>query len=99
MFVHSVYFWLKPDLSEEDREAYRAGVQSLLEIPSIRRGFIGVPADTDRPVIDRSYSCVLIVQFEDQAAHDQYQVHPVHDVFRETCAKYWDRVQIYDAQD
>jgi hypothetical protein len=99
MFVHSVYFWLKPGLSEADRQAYLAGLRSLLTIPSVRWGYIGTPAATDRPVIDRSYSYALIAIFDNPAGHDLYQVHPVHDRFRDSCAGYWSRVQIYDALD
>ena len=98
MFMHSVYFWLKPDLSDADREAFVAGAKTLLEIPSVKFGFLGTPADTDRPVIDRSYSYSLIVGFEDSLGHDEYQVHPLHDEFREDCEKYWAKVLIYDAE-
>lgn len=97
MFVHSVYFWLKPDLSEEDRAKFWAGVRSLTTIESVRQGYVGTPAATDRPIIDRSYSCALVVAFDDDAGHEAYQVHPVHDRFREECASCWDKVLIYDA--
>lgn len=98
MFVHSVYFWLKPDLSDADKAACLDGLRSLTTIGSVKQAFIGSPAATDRPVIDRSYSCALIVMFDDKAGHDAYQDDPIHDRFREECAKYWDRVLIYDAE-
>jgi hypothetical protein len=97
MFVHSVYFWLKPDLTEEQRAKFWEGVRSLTTIESVRQGFAGLPASTDRPIIDRSYSCALIVIFDDGDGHDAYQVHPVHDKFREECAPFWSKVLIYDA--
>jgi hypothetical protein len=97
MFVHSVYFWLKPDLTEEQRAKFWEGVRSLTTIESVRQGFAGLPASTDRPVIDRSYSCALIVIFDGAAGHDAYQVDPVHDKFREECAPFWSKVLIYDA--
>lgn len=99
MFIHNVYFWLKPDRTPEQQAQFDAGVQSLLTIESVQQGFIGTPASTDRPVIDRSYHCALIVQFADKAAHDAYQDHPVHDAFRDECGVLFDRVQIYDAVD
>jgi len=97
MFVHSVYFWLKPDLTDEQRAKFWEGARSLTTIESVRQGFAGSPASTDRPIIDRSYSCALIVIFDDAAGHDAYQVHPVHDKFREECAPFWSKVLIYDA--
>jgi len=96
MFMHSVYFWLKADLTAQQRDQFWAGVKSLGDIPGLRFFFTGRPAETDRPVVDRSYSCALIVGFDDLPAHDFYQAHPIHDRFREI-AHLWDRVQIYDA--
>ena len=97
MFVHSVYFTLRPDLQPAERERFIAGVQSLVGIETVRQGFIGVPAATDRPIIVRDYSYALIVLFDDQNGHDHYQTHPVHDRFRDECAPFWTSVRIYDA--
>jgi hypothetical protein len=98
MFVHSVYFWLKPELTEAEQQAFWDGVRSLTTIKSVRQSFVGRPAATDRPVIDRSYSCALVVMFDDLAGHDFYQEDPIHDRFREGCAAYWTKVLIYDAE-
>jgi hypothetical protein len=97
MFMHTVYFWLKEGLSDTDRAEFLRGVTSLTTIDSVRQRHVGVPAPTDREVIDRTYSYALVVAFEDQAAHDRYQEHPVHDAFRGTCERFWRKVQIYDS--
>ena len=97
MFTHSVYFWLRADLADDERAQFVAGLRSLVGIDSVQRGWIGTPAATDRPVIDRSWSWSLTLTFADQAAHDTYQVDPVHYRFREQCSKYWTRVLIYDS--
>ncbi len=99
MFVHCVYFWLKPGLDEASVQAFERGLQSLVEIPDVRFGSWGTPADTDRPIIDRSYSYGLICAFDDADGHDAYQVHADHDTFRETCSGYWQQVRIYDFVD
>ncbi|MGH9311140.1 MAG: Dabb family protein [Vicinamibacterales bacterium] len=96
MFVHNVFFWLKDDLSDSDRAAFVRGLDNLLSIETIERAYKGVPAETDRPVIDRSYSYGVSVVFRDKVAHDAYQTHPKHDAFRDGCAKYWQKVLIYD---
>jgi hypothetical protein len=70
-------------------------LKSIANNPDIVEGMSRV--FPDRPIIERSYSYALTVVFEDEAAHDRYQVHPVHDVFRETCGTFWSRVQIYDS--
>jgi hypothetical protein len=97
MFVHAVYFWLREGLSDDDRGRFLAGLRSLRALEGVRAGYIGVPAPTDRPVIERSYSHALVLVFADQAAHDVYQVHPVHDRFREECGTFWTTVRIFDS--
>jgi hypothetical protein len=97
MFVHAVYFWLREGLTPAERERFEAGLRSLRGIEGVRRGYIGSPAPTDRPVIERGYSRALVLVFADQGAHDAYQIHPVHDRFREQCGGLWTRVRIYDS--
>jgi Stress responsive A/B Barrel Domain len=97
MFVHAVYFWFMGDLTAEHTATVVQGIHSLTTITTVHRGFAGVPASTDRPVIDRSYSYALIVIFKDQQAHDLYQTDPIHDRFRELCSAFWEKVVIYDS--
>ena len=97
MFVHAVYFRLRGDLTPAEREQFLAGLRSLRGIEDVRQGYIGVPAPTDRPVIERGYTHALVLVFADQTQHDAYQVHPVHDRFRDECAPFWEQVRIYDS--
>jgi hypothetical protein len=96
MLVHAVYFWLKPDLKPEEIRKFEERVNALLKIPTVAHGWVGKPAATDRPIIDRSYSYGLVVAFKDMAGHDVYQDHPIHDDFRE-CSSMWTAVKIYDS--
>lgn len=97
MFVHAVYFWLRDDLTPDERTRYEAGLRSLAAIEGVRAAYIGSPAPTDRPVIERGYSRALVLVFDDEAAHDAYQVHPVHDRFRAECGGFWTAVRIFDS--
>jgi len=97
MFVHAVYFWLRKDLTPAQQREFDVGLESLRHIGGVRRGYIGVPAPTDRPVIERGYSRALVLVFDDQAEHDAYQEHPVHDRFRKECGSFWSSVRIYDS--
>ena len=98
LFIHSVYFTLKEGLSDEDRTRFEAGLASLAGIETVRQGYIGPPADTHRPIIDRAYTHALILAFDDAAGHDAYQEHPVHDAFSDNCSPYWAQVRIFDVQ-
>lgn len=98
MLVHAVYFWLKRDLTSEQRTAFRAGVESLKGIASTEAVHIGGPAPTFRPVVDRTYDVALVVLMKDMAAHDAYQVDPLHKAFLEQFSTSWEKVVIYDSE-
>lgn len=99
MLIHTVIFWLRPDLDAAQREAFRRdGLESLRAIPSVGSLHIGSPAPIPpRPVVDATYSFALTILFADVEAHDAYQVHPIHRAFVDTFKSRWERVQIYDA--
>ncbi len=98
MLVHTVYFWLKPELTAQQRAEFRKGVESLGAIPAVDKVYVGTPAaTTKRPIIDDSYSVALTVVVKDVAAHDAYQIDPIHLKFVETFKTFWNKVQIYDA--
>ena len=97
MLIHSVYFWLKPELSPAQRAEFKKGMDSLGEIPAVDRVYAGIPAGTPkRPLIDDSYTYALVLFFRDLAAHDAYQSHPIHLAFNKSYKEFWARVQIYD---
>jgi hypothetical protein len=98
MLVHTVFFWLKPELTAAQRAEFRGGVESLGGIKAVRQIHVGVPAATEkRPIIDDSYSVALTVIVDDVAGHDAYQVDPIHRAFVDKFKTCWTRVQIYDA--
>lgn len=98
MLIHSVYFWLKPELNNAQRAAFRGGLESLRGVTSLKAYYVGTPAPIpSRPVVDASYSFSLTGVFQDLAGHDAYQVDPLHQAFLEQFRTYWIKVQIYDA--
>ena len=99
MLVHTVFFWLKPEITAAQRADFRTGVESLGGIKAVDKLYVGAPAKTTkRPIIDDSYSVALTVICKDVAAHDAYQTDPIHLVFVEKFKTFWNRVQIYDAE-
>ncbi|MGC6455491.1 MAG: Dabb family protein [Coraliomargaritaceae bacterium] len=98
MLVHTVLFWLKDELEEAQRSSFLQGLESLKGIESVEAVYIGTPAETtERPVIDTSYDYCLTVLLPDMAAHDAYQVDPLHSAFLEQFNTCWKAVKIYDA--
>jgi Stress responsive A/B Barrel Domain len=98
MFVHHVFFWMAPDATDTQRAQLAAGIRSLEGIESLKMSHLGVPADTDRPVIDRTYAFSWLTVFEDAAGEKDYQVHPAHLKFIEENKHLWTRVLIYDSE-
>jgi hypothetical protein len=97
LFVHHVYFWLKNPGSADDRARLLKGLQTLPTINVIKTAHIGVPADTNRPVIDTSYHFSLLLLFNNRQDQDAYQTHPTHLKFVEDCSALWTKVIVYDS--
>lgn len=96
MLIHCVFFWLKPECNAAQQQEFLQAVQGLLQIPDIGQGWVGPPAATRDEVIDHSYALGLTLVFADQAAHDRYQIHSLHQKFVEKYNPWFSKVQVYD---
>lgn len=97
IIVHSVYFWLKKDLSKADEQKFLAFFDLLKALPGVKSLVYGKPASTTtRPVTDNTFSYNLIITFENLEAVKVYETHPDHLKGAAAFAKYWDRVQVRD---
>jgi hypothetical protein len=97
MFVHHVFFWLKNPESKEDYNKLSSGLKSLSEIEPKVLFHVGVPAATNRPVIETSYAFSLLLIFNTLEEQESYQEHPVHLKFVEDCSALWSKVTVYDS--
>ena len=96
-FVHHVYFWLNNPDNKEDLQKLIVGLQELSTVPQISAFHIGVPAPTDREVIDKSYAVSWLNIFSSEEDEKIYQTHPMHLKFIETCSPLWRKVVVYDS--
>lgn len=99
VFIHHVYFWLNNPESKEDFDKLVAGLRKLSVVKTISSFHIGKPADTNRDVIDRSYSVSWMLLFKNKADQDSYQVDPIHLKFVDECKHLWKKVVVYDSVD
>lgn len=97
IFVHHVFFWLTNADNQAEHQQLLKGIKSLGAIESVKGIHIGVPAETDRPVIDTSYTFSLLLIFDTKAKQDEYQVDPIHLKFVDENKHLWSKVQIYDS--
>ena len=97
--IHSVYFWLKKDLTPEQHSTFEHELILIKEISYLVHGYVGKPAATEhRPVTDHSFSYSLTLHFKNLEDHEHYQKScPQHARFVETCKSMWEKVVIYDS--
>jgi hypothetical protein len=96
-FFHIVYFWLVSDTPEVKKEFLKELTQFIDQVDEIKKVHIGPPADTDREVIDNTYSYNLLLTFDSKKEHDIYQEHPAHKKFIENASSLWTKVLVYDS--
>ncbi len=97
MFIHHVFFTLKNKESQADCDALIEGLNAMRPIETIKMIHIGVPASTNRDVIDRSYSVSWMLVFDNLEDQEVYQVHPLHKNFVATCGHLWEKVVVFDS--
>lgn len=98
MIAHHVLFWLKENTTNEQKVAFRKSLQSLEKVEGIKAFHVGTPAPIERNVVDSTYTFSLVLFFDDLAAHNAYQVHPLHVAFLEEFRIFFEKVVIYDAE-
>ncbi len=99
MFIHHVYFWLNNPESESDLEQLKKGLQTLTVIETIGMYQMGIPAPTNRDVIDRTYAVSWMLMFDNLEDEEIYQHHPLHKKFVADCSHLWSKVIVYDSVD
>lgn len=97
LFVHHVYFWLKNPSSEADKAKLLEGLDALTKVPQIKMAHIGLPASTNRSVIERSYAVSWLLFFDSLEQEEIYQTHPIHLKFVENYSHLWEKVIVYDS--
>ncbi|WP_246615869.1 Dabb family protein [Aquimarina litoralis] len=96
-FVHSVYIWLKNPDNKEDRKKFEVALDKFLKTSKYAKtNFVGIPAGTDREVVDNTYTYAIIVTFSSKEEQDLYQKEDAHLLFIEEASSLWNKVQIYD---
>lgn len=96
-FIHHVYFYLKNPDSLEDRDKLVEGLEKLSKMSTIKQHYIGFPASTDRPVIEKKYAVSWMCMFNNMEDEEQYQQDPIHLKFIEDYGHLWTKVVVYDS--
>ncbi len=98
MIAHHVLFWLKADITAEQKAAFRKSLETLQNIEVVKFFHVGTPAPIERAVVDTSYTFSLLLSFDHLDAHNEYQSHALHQAFLEEFRVFFEKVVIYDAE-
>lgn len=98
LFIHTVYFWLTDEASQDDRLAFEKGLAELGNSPCTTNYYWGAPLKTDnRDVVDDSYDYGSTTFFDSEEQHDVYQsTDAVHMNFINSFKHLWKTVKVYD---
>ena len=96
-FFHVVFFWLINDSQEVSKKFEHELRQFIEHVDEIKTSHIGTPADTDRDVIDNTWSYSMVLSFDSKKEHDIYQDHQLHKQFIENASSLWEKVLVYDS--
>lgn len=95
--IHSVYFWLKEGLSQEEVANFVNFFEDLRPITEIQTLKYGTPAPVNpRPVVDNSFTYNLIVSFANMEDINIYENHPIHLKAIEKYEQFWTKVEVRD---
>ncbi|WP_166334708.1 Dabb family protein [Sphingobacterium chungjuense] len=96
--VHSVYFWLRTDLTDQEKEEFPQFFEALKKVPGFTACRVATPAPTTpREVVDNSFSYHWIAVFPSMDEVNIYEKHPDHLAAAEKFSKYWTRVEVRDS--
>ena len=98
--IHHVFFWLKDPSSKDNQAQLIAGLQTLKDIKTVQKLYIGTPAPTEnRDVVDNTYHASELIFFNNVENQKSYQNDPIHKKFVENCSHLWEKVIVYDVPD
>jgi len=97
LFVHHVFFWLRTPVTPQVREKFEEALKELVKIETIVESHLGIPAATNRGVIDSTYTYSLLLTFRNKDDQDIYQTHQKHLKFISDCQNMWEKVVVYDS--
>lgn len=97
-YVHTVFFKLKSDATQADRDALVQACNELGEkVPTVKKLDAGPRDNTAvRDVNVKDFDIGLVVYFMDRAGYDAYETHPVHKAFVEKYGPTFENVRVLD---
>ena len=98
LLAHNVFFKLNDASDAARNKLIQACKKYLAHHPgTVFFACGGLARELRRPVNDLDFDVGLHIVFQNQAAHDAYQVAPLHDQFIEENKANWKKVRVFDS--
>ena len=88
MLIHSVYFPIKPGLSQEQQEAFLQEIDKLSQISQVKGLIYGSFAELGDERAMSEYEVVMQMGFHSKKDYETYQAHAIHLALKETAKQY-----------
>jgi len=89
--VHTVYFDLKEDLTEAEKDTFYQEIETLHKIPVVKGLVYGDFADLKDKRAMSEYELVMQMHFTNEKEFQEYQAHPLHLALKKTCGAFLSR--------
>ena len=97
-FAHVVLFWLKNPDNQQERKKFESSLETFIKKSKyVKTMHFGAPANTNRPVIDNTYTYCMILTFTSKEKQDKYQDEPGHKKFISESEDLWEKVIVFDS--
>lgn len=97
MITHIVVFWVKPEVENARERLFAAAEKHLTSIAVVKNFRYGASIPSERPVVDKSYTMAISMDFASLDDLNTYQNDPQHQTFiGEIVKPLVDRVLVYD---
>ncbi len=88
MLIHTVYFKLKPDLSDQQHEAFLQEIAKLHQIKQVKGLIYGSFAELGDSRAMLEFQLAMQMGFESEKAYREYQAHAIHLALKEAAKSY-----------
>ncbi len=96
IIVHTVYFKLKEDISDENIEALILEIKKLEEIPHLNNLRVGKFKDLGDKRALSEYVLVMYMDFINEAEYKKYQEHQIHHNLKTAVKPFVDGIATHD---
>lgn len=95
---HNVYFYLKEDVTDEQKQKFEAALKELMNIPQIHKYEMGIPGLGAEDSEDQQFAYSFFTWFKTMEDYNGYAEHPDHLAFIDAYSDLWADIKVYDTK-